>query len=123
METLERRFGHIFPPDIMHLFKVNRRLTEKILFSPLYLKNTVRIYSNDRLTSEMCIQHDAFISLNLRRSQRHHRPYNITQIIIFISFDNFRKSTHSSLSTSQLDPTHETIHQTNPLSVHRLSKS
>ncbi|CAF2196064.1 unnamed protein product [Rotaria magnacalcarata] len=53
LETLERRYGHIFPSDIMHLFKA-----------------TLRLYAPDRLTAEACIQHEAFVCLNQKQQQQ-----------------------------------------------------
>ncbi|CAF2405095.1 unnamed protein product [Rotaria sp. Silwood2] len=58
LDTLEERFGHLFPSDIMHLFK-----------------NTLRLYAADRLTAEKCIQHEAFLYLNQNCLQRqYHQP-------------------------------------------------
>ena len=71
METLERRFGHLFPPEIMHLFKVNNFSSFlKNIDSYSMIKNTLRLSAVDRLTAEQCIQHDAFIHLQQKRTQR-----------------------------------------------------
>ncbi len=79
LETLERRFGHIFSPDIMNLFKVKKErniiLSNIHLCFYLYYQNVLRLYANDRLSAKKCIQHEAFISLNQKRHPHaHHRP-------------------------------------------------
>ncbi|CAF3899012.1 unnamed protein product [Rotaria sordida] len=58
LDTLEQRFEHLFPSDIMHLFK-----------------NTLHLYATDRLTVEKCIQHEAFLNLNQKSFQeQYHQP-------------------------------------------------
>ncbi|CAF0809299.1 unnamed protein product [Adineta ricciae] len=56
VEPLESQFNQIFPADFLHLFK-----------------NCLQLRSADRLTSEQCIQHDAFYYLNHKRSQSLHQ--------------------------------------------------
>ncbi|CAF1479772.1 unnamed protein product, partial [Rotaria sordida] len=67
LETLERRYGHLFPPDIMHLFK-----------------GALRLFAADRLTAEACIQHEAFVYLNQKQQhqqkrlqRQQHRPKTV----------------------------------------------
>ncbi|CAF0973810.1 unnamed protein product [Rotaria sp. Silwood1] len=61
LDTLEQRFGHLFPSDIMHLFK-----------------NTLRLYAADRLTAEKCIEHEAFLYLNQNGFQQQYHQSKMT---------------------------------------------
>ncbi|CAF0926491.1 unnamed protein product [Adineta steineri] len=62
-DPLEPRFSHVFPSDMMNLFK-----------------NTVRLCASDRLTAEQCIQHDAFLNLNKKRSQQQQQSASQSEI-------------------------------------------
>ncbi|CAF0816295.1 unnamed protein product [Rotaria sp. Silwood1] len=99
LETLERRYGHIFPPDIMHLFK-----------------GTLRLYAADRLTAEACIQHEAFVYLNQNQKQQQQKRLQRQQ--------NRPKTVLGSLSTSQGQHDHhnEIVHFAMPLVDSRLSR-
>jgi hypothetical protein len=57
----------------MHLFKVIECFLIKNIYLFFVEKNTLRLYSNDRLTAEQCIQHEAYVHLNGKHFQ--HRPY------------------------------------------------
>ena len=60
---------------MMHLFKVKRSKFSICVFT-FYHQHTLRLYAIDRLTADACIQHDAFIYLNRKRTPHtHHRPY------------------------------------------------
>ncbi|UJR28332.1 hypothetical protein I4U23_009574 [Adineta vaga] len=69
LDTLERQYGHLFPPDIMSLFE-----------------GTLRLYAPERLTSEACVQHAAFTYLNQKQQQkrlRHQRPKTVGTVDTF----------------------------------------
>ncbi|CAF2569022.1 unnamed protein product [Rotaria sp. Silwood2] len=100
LENLDRRYGHIFPLDIMHLFK-----------------GTLRLYAADRLTAEACIQHEAFIYLNQKQQQQPQQKRLQRQ-------QNRPKTVFASISTSQgqHDHNNEIVHFAIPLADSRLSR-
>ncbi|CAF3071927.1 unnamed protein product [Rotaria socialis] len=109
--TLEERFAHIFPSEMLHLFK-----------------NTLRLYAGDRLTAEKCIQHEAFTYLYQTSSKRQsyqskntHVPvtasqynidYNNTMPVLASSFiDNHLNKSHNDNSETH------SRHQSSPLNT------
>ncbi|CAF3546894.1 unnamed protein product [Adineta steineri] len=80
LETLERRYGHLFPPDVMSLFT-----------------GALRLYALERFTAEACIQHEAFTYASRKQRQRRSRQQRPKTVVGIID-----------ISQSQYDPSNDT---------------
>ncbi len=114
----------------MSVFKV--KIFYKIL-SLFYIigfflqQGTLRLYAQERLTAEACIQHEAFARLNQKQQQKRlQRPYvkSKRENLLFTHFYFSRKTVLGSLSTSQshCDHNNEMVQFNIPFVDSRLSK-